>query len=290
MKRIIISIVLIVAMIFSGTCSAFAAVSDNYIEKDASGYLIKTNIDEAIISVLSDFCNSEVVVNEKRDCLKMYYTLENGETGYARKVIKDDTEIYFFKEGEKENTLVKKSDGTIYLDGEEVLISTNSIGGTDKNNTVELRGRHYNVTSYYTTVPSKTKSSEYSVYVRKETINVNFKKTVISLTVGALVTLLTGGLLAIAEAGFIVGTLVSLATGTFTGVILALQEDYPLSRGAKIELTRYQRKNGYMIPTVTAGEIRYAYKDNLKYFAKKNDGTYAYFDSDCRYRLTRIKS
>lgn len=286
-KRRIISIILSISL---ALCSIPAYANSDY--QSSSNYI--SSFDKKLISEIEFISNGEESLQIEGNCWEINYLLEDGKQGYAKKEYKGGSEIYFFKEGNIENTIIKSSNGTYYLDGKKVQMNRNSYDRiTDHNETDlsnETRGKHYNVTSYDDVAPSGTSASEYNTYVLYEEIDVDFNNFVQSLTVGAIVTLLSGGLLAVAEAGYVVGILVSLGTGVLSSVALDLMSNHPLSRGSKIGLTRYQRNDGYRIPSVITGEMRYAYKDLLNYYAQTNSGSYVMFDTDCRYRLTRIYS
>lgn len=288
------AISLSLVMVFVSTSISFAATERmsqplTYDEQD-----IKV---ENIFANELDALSKEPLVKVKKvdGSTEYFYSLQDGTNGQAieKEKINGD-KVYHFKEGDLENTVTYKTDGTIWLDGKKVNISLNqnstSVMETKQEQGENVRGRHYNVTDYVDSAPSGTTSSDYTTFVLEDEINVDFQKAVKSIAVGAIVSILTSGILALANAGYIAGTIVSLATGFAAGVATSLKTGHPLSVGSKIELYRRQHKNGYQISRSSAGESRFVYKDRLKYYAEKSNGEYVLFETTYKYRLTRILS
>lgn len=303
MKKFV-SMLLVLAMVLGMSTAAFAEIDLNqsmttmicseneHLDKHSDKF------DDIIISELNSLCKETLTVQKReKDNFEYAYTLKNGEEGYVKETISSNGDInYYFKEGNLENTVTRKVDGTFLLDGEEVNITINSDAAlenevfTESQQVIEPKGKHYNKTAYADAPPSGTTRDDYSVFVNTYGVDVDFNKAVKSLTLGAIVTILTGGILAAANAGAVVGTLTSLATGFAGGIATTLQSDYPLSIGSKIEIKRWQHKNGYQISHSSAGEARFVYKDRLNYYARNSSGGYKYFDYALKYRVTRIYS
>ena len=101
----------------------------------------------------------------------------------------DGSQFFHYLEGELENTVEFASDGTIYLDGNQVVITT------EVNESIRpLAGGFEH--SYSKSIPSGTKSSEYtgSDWTVNSTSRMDFGADFISIAVGAIVGILTGGL------------------------------------------------------------------------------------------------
>ncbi|MGC2874011.1 hypothetical protein ACDL92_12050 [Ihubacter sp. mB4P-1] len=302
MKKVI-SMLLIMSLLLGMGTMAFAEEGLNinkttnfYFENECFDKKVDT-LDAMIIPELNTLCTKISVVEKSGKNIEYAYTFKNGVEGYVKETFFANGDIkYYFKEGALENIVIRKSDGTLLLDGEEVSISIKSDSVSEnrafaeRQQDAEPQGKHYNKTAYVDSPPSGTTRDDYSVFVNTYGVDVDFNKAVKSLTVGAIITILTGGVLGVSNLGAVAGTLTSLATGFVGGVATTLQSDHPLSVGSKIEIKRWQHKNGYQISHSSAGEARFVYKDILNYYARSSSGSYKYFDYALKYRVTRIYS
>ncbi len=302
MKKLI-SMVLILSLVLGMGTTTFAVECLNVNETTNACFenrcFVKKvdTLDAMIIPELNTLCTKISVLEKNSENIEYAYTFKNGVEGYVKETFFANGDIkYYFKEGDLENIVISKADGTFLLDGEEVsiFIESDSISEdgafVGSQQAIEPQGKHYNKTAYVDSPPSGTTRDDYSVFVNTYGVNVDFNKAVKSLTIGAIITILTGGVLGVSNLGAVAGTLTSLATGFVGGVATTLQSDHPLSVGSKIEIKRWQHKNGYQISHSSAGEARFVYKDRLNYYARSSSGAYKYFDYALKYRVTRIYS
>ncbi|MGN1414411.1 MAG: hypothetical protein ACI4WY_09230 [Anaerovoracaceae bacterium] len=252
-------------------------------------------LDTAIIAELCTICAESPIISENKDGIECFYKLDNGNSGYiVEKKFENGEKHYFFKEGNLENEVIYKADGTLLLDGNEVTVTLNrdtvpiSFTGFTEQPSIQPKGKHYNIVTYEDSAPEGTVASDYSVFVADDVIDVDFNKTAISLTVGALVTILTGGIVQLANIGVVNGILASIGTGAVATIATSLQTNHPYSVGSKIDRRRFQHSNGYQISHSSIGEARFVYKERLKYYARNSSGGYTLFETSYKYRLTRI--
>ena len=278
--------------LFSAT-SAFAEIQN--IGQDSSSYVVEK-------STFANFDYGQMLKNEEVSNLTIeksqyetkYVCTFNGKTQseIIEEIGLDGSRVYNITEGSLSDIVVFQKNGEILLNGRKVTSQIFSeipqVGIDTLEGTIAPQGRHYNKTTYVSECPYGTES-DYSDYVEHLEYDVEFRELVKNLTIGAIVTIITGGLAYLAELGALAGTVLSIGTGSATTVANYLKSNSPLAIGSKIQLYRYQHaKYGHCIPRSEPGESRYVYKDRLYYYSKDSNNNYKYMWTDIQYLLTRI--
>ena len=287
-KSIIISTVLCIFLILQTT---FVYANEQQI------------INNANVFSAFDFCEmlrdggvSEVEVKtiEGRK-LQYRFTLPSGQGASAIECKDARGNRYFeFAEGNLSNSLILKSNGKIILDGKEVKVEISSTpyqldGDINIGNEFKLRGRHYNVSEYLEDFPYGS-SSDYSVYVSSEIVNIAFQRAVRSITVGAIASIICSIVAALPFVNVYVGAALSVGSGIFLGVADYMKESTPEAVASEAYIKRYQHNNGHRVPAAVTGESRFVYKDVYKYYVDIGESEPVYLKKQDLYLVNRIMS
>lgn len=198
-----------------------------------------------------------------------YEMLEDVTSYVDVKENEDGSTIFHFVEGDKENTLSYSADGKMYLDGNQITVSTFESINTNSANYPVSRAAGFEK-SYQTSCPVGTSPSQYTgakTFVTSSQI-INFGQSILGMTVGALAGIVAtiffggqvqiGASIASAIASFVISLCQSRNINAYNGTFV----DYKRGLSPQNGLTpHYRHETTWTVAGVTLNPV-YFYEVN----------------------------